>query len=89
MSDKVKGEIKADQKIVTELTLFMEQGLKTWLKEHPETRLLDVFMAAHSLHKVIIFEVAKRWAMEGVPEKKTYHMADLTFRRAMRDLRLG
>jgi hypothetical protein len=51
-----------------------------------EYKAKDVFMGVHNFHKLIVKDIAVKWHPE-IPAKQTVHMADQTFRRAMKELR--
>lgn len=81
-------DIKADMQTVVDMTTWiLRNGVDSYLKEHPGTSFIDAFMAMHSAHKIVISNIAANWALQGVPEEKTYRMADMSFRQAMRELR--
>lgn len=48
--------------------------------------IIDVFMIGHSFHKVVMLNVMARWQADGVPPETTYHLADMTWRNAIRQL---
>ena len=66
-------------------TEYLLGKLDEYLKEH-NLRDVDVFMIAHNFHGFIVKDMAKRWE-NGVPQHTTIRMADLTFRKALRELR--
>lgn len=78
--------IKASREVVEALTVHLEKALGEYTKEHPEATFADVFMAAHSFHKLVVRGIAVAWGAE-IPPAKTYEMADVTFRKAIRDLK--
>lgn len=82
----MSGNIEADPEKVAELTRYLLEQLDEYLQNHniPAT---DTFMAVHNLHVMIVTHIAKRWESI-VPEVQTYRMADMTFRKAIRELRL-
>jgi hypothetical protein len=80
-------EIKADKDKVEGLTKFIMEQFDTYCQTN-QIGLLEAFMAAHNVHKQVVTNIAVHW-MPGIPLAKTCSMADLTFRRAMRDMRLG
>lgn len=88
MSDtKVTDNVSARQEVVEDGTKYLADRFIEYVQEHKDITLIDVFMMCHSFHKLIVNDVAARWELEGIEASKTYQMADLTFRQAMRDLR--
>lgn len=77
--------LQGDAQRINEIQKFLLEALDAWLKDHP-TRDIDVFLAAHNFHRFIVQSMSTRWE-PGVPAWNTLRMADLTFRKAMRDLR--
>lgn len=78
----------ADHEKVVEITTFMGEALEAWLKDHPESKDIEVFMAAHNFHKMVVLGVAKRWEdILGSPKNQTLRVADMTFRQALREER--
>lgn len=79
--------VMADSDMVDEITDFLLKSINEWIQEkNLEFRYLDLLMAVHSFHKVIVLDIAKRWERNGIPRQKTFQMADKTFHGAMRDL---
>lgn len=82
--------IKANADNVKAITQFLiTNGVDAWVKEHPDTQAIDLFMAGHSIHKYIVSQIAVTWSRNGIPPDKTIRMADQTFRKAMRELWRG
>lgn len=80
-------EIKADTELVDAMKIWIiDKGIKSWMDENPNTRQIDMFMAIHNVHKSIIVAIAKQWE-PGIPANQTLRMADMTWRKAMRELR--
>lgn len=81
-------DVKANlEKVETIKQWILEKGIVSWMEANPETTQIDMFMAIHNVHKVIITSIAKQWE-PGIPAYQTYRMADMTWRQAMRDLKL-
>lgn len=76
-----QGNREVIEKAVGELLLVVNK----YLVENRVT-LLDSFLIAHSLHKVLVFGIAMNWDMQGTPAEKVYREADMTWRVAMREL---
>lgn len=76
------------EKTVNEMTQFvLEHGLEVWVREHPDTLLVDLLMTGHNIHKIVAKTVATRWeASDNMPAQQTLRIADLTFRKAIREL---
>lgn len=83
-----RGNYTANPENVENIQNFFLARAEEYLTRGEETNLLDLFMGVHSFHKMIVVFCGKKWLEEGgVDMKKTYQMADLTFRSAMRELR--
>lgn len=78
-------DIKAPAEEVIAMTNFLLEQIKEYVKEH-EIQMISVFMACHSAHKVVVNDLAARWSLEGIPPHRTARMADMTWRKAMKDL---
>lgn len=79
--------IKADGVQVANLTDFLlQECLEPWLQKHPEMTLVDIFMGIHNFHWMMVKTIARSWE-PGVPSHRTYRMADMTFRDAMKRLK--
>lgn len=72
--------------------LAIEQFTDAFLKlvgsyaiEMKMTRL-DLFLAINSLHKLVVADIATRFALDSIPPERTYRMADQQFHHAMREL---
>lgn len=76
----------ADLERVEAATHVLVNSFLKYLGENP-TPMTDVFMIIHNFHKRMVREVALRWATEGIQPKDVFRMADMTFRRAMREMR--
>ena len=80
-------EITADQEKVTAMTKYvMQNGVDAYLMEHKDISLIDCLMVSHNIHKLMVTRIAEQWVKLGIPAEKTYRMADLTFRKAIRQL---
>jgi len=77
----------ANESQVLGIANFMVDKLNEYLKEHP-TNLKDVFMGVHMFHKRIVVDIAAKMVAEGIEANRTYRMADTTWRKAMRELKL-
>lgn len=84
---KNEEDIKANIEVVTDLATYLENALGEYCAQHKEIRQIDVFMGAHSFHKLIVRSMAILWGAEGMNQNQIYRMADMTFRKAMRELR--
>lgn len=79
--------IQADPVKVAELTDFLiNESLEPWLENHRDIRMVDIFMAVHNFHWMTVKSMAMQWE-PGIPSYKTYRMADMTFRDAMKRLK--
>lgn len=77
-------DIRGDAKKIQEITNFLfNEALVQYLKEHP-SRQVDVFMAVHNFHVRVVKDIAPQWE-PGIPKDVTFRMADMTFRKAMRE----
>lgn len=79
-------EITADPKEVEEIVTFLLTALDEYLKQTPKSSV-SVFMAVNNLHVLMTKDIARQWK-SATPEQHTMRMADLTFRRSIRELRL-
>lgn len=82
----MSSNIEANPENVAEVTKFLLEKFDEFLKQNnmPAT---DTFMGVHNFHVMMVQHIAKRWGSI-VPEAQTYRMADITFRKALRELRL-
>lgn len=79
-------DISGNTELIREMRdYFIEKGIEGWLNEHPDTTQVDMFMAAHNFHKYVVMMVATLWE-ENIPKNRTYRLADMTFRDAMKEL---
>lgn len=74
-----------DHERISELSNVLLDKLGEWVNEHPETEPIDVFMAAHSFHKLIVMTLAQQLEPQ-TPATQTFRNADMTFRKAMKEL---
>lgn len=79
-------EIEADPENVAKITTFLLEKSDEFLKENPMS-VIDLMMGFHNAHIMVIQECARR-LKTAVPEHQVLRMADLTFRRAIREIRL-
>lgn len=84
MSDELKG----DPVKIQAATDYLIDRFEEYAKEN-ELSLADVFMCGHNVHKIMVKNVAKRWSLNKMAEVKSYTMADMTWRQAMRELKRG
>lgn len=78
--------LEADPQRVSDLTSRLLTALNHELKDS-QYNAIDVFMAVHSLHKLIVVDMALRWSIESnISPDKTYRSAELTWRKTMQDL---
>jgi len=77
--------ITADTEVIRKLQEYMLEKLGEYVAENP-TREIDILMWAHNFHRYIVNDMARRWE-KNTPRHQTVRMADLTFRKAMRDIR--
>lgn len=79
--------VEANEDEVKKLTDFLIAKLDEYYHENP-TQAVDAFMALHNFHKLGIKSLAILWsASTSVNQNQVYRMADVTFRKAMRELR--
>lgn len=72
---------------VTEITEYLLHAMGLWLTEHPNTKHVDLMMGFHSAHKTVVHNIAKQWEKElNMPYQQTIRVADLSWRRAMKEL---
>lgn len=87
MTTDAKGNVLVNVEKVEEIVNWLvEKGLESYLTEHEDVQQADVFMAVHNFHKYIVLSIAMQWESQ-VPVNQTLRMADMTFRKAMRELR--
>lgn len=79
-------DIKADMANVVEITNHVLKNLQEYLNEHP-TSLVDLLMGIHSAHKVVVLDIAHKWSNEKLGQEHVLRMSDMTFRKAMRELK--
>ena len=78
--------LEANPERVSELTARLLTALNLELKE-TQYNAIDVFMAVHSLHKLIVVDMALRWSIDSnISPDKTYRSAELTWRKTMQQL---
>lgn len=70
---------------VVDVTNVLLSAMNEFLAANP-TSSLDVFMGVHTFHKFVVKDIAIK-SMPDTPFVNTVHMADITFRKAMRELR--
>jgi hypothetical protein len=85
-TNMANGEIEADPEIVAAGTTYLLEKYNEYLREHPISAI-DTMMIFHNAHVMVAKEIARK-LKTAVPEHQTYRMVDLTFRRAIRELRL-
>lgn len=66
-------------------TNFLLNQLAEYTTENP-TSVVEMFKIVHNFHRLVIKDVAAKWAKGGTPEEHIYRMADMTWRKAMREL---
>lgn len=89
MPDKFKmdpDDIKADADNVRMFTDTMLKLTGMYLANE-QISVIDVFFGIHNLHKLMVADIATRFASDSYPAEKTYRLADMQFRKAMRDLK--
>lgn len=79
-------EVVANFEKVNAMTKVLLDTFNQYLTENPQSAT-DVFMSVHNFHRVLVLNLAKEWEKEGIPIYQTYRMADMTFRKAMREER--
>lgn len=80
------ANIEANQESVASLTMHILEAVDRYLREKP-TSSVDVFMSIHNAHVMIANNCAEEWKSIHKPSH-TLRMADMTFRKAIRELRL-
>lgn len=80
------GEIEANPEVVSEITTYLIEKMDEYLRDNPQTEV-DVFMAIQNFHVMMVRHTVQRWK-NAIPEAQIYRMADMTFRRMIRELRL-
>lgn len=78
-------DIKAPTEEVEAMTIYLLEKIKEYVQTN-QVQMISVFMACHSAHKIVVNDLAKRWTLEGIPIDKTARMADMTWRKAMKEL---
>jgi len=79
------GTIKADPEKVAAGAKYLMLAFEEYLKGEPQSAT-DSFMIAHNFHRAMIETIAHSWE-PNIPTNQTYRMADMTWRKAMRELR--
>lgn len=77
--------LEADKETVDVHTNWLVNEFNKHAAEH-QLGMLDVFMIVHSFHKVIVYNIAARWVLDGFAPEKTLHLADMTWRKAIESL---
>lgn len=80
------GDITGNQEEITKFTNWLLEKIGEYVKDNQVT-LIDAFMTAHNVHKRVVDDIAKRWSIDSFPVDRTYRLADMTFRQAMRELK--
>lgn len=78
----IKGNAEA-------IELFTDTILKIigmYVQQQPTT-MIDYFLTINNVHKLVIHDLAARWALDSHPEEQTYRMAERMFRESMREMR--
>lgn len=78
--------VVSDSNIVNPSTEALLGVISAYMIEN-KIRFIDAFMIMHNLHKIMISAIAQDWEPQGIPKEKVFRMADMTFRKAMREMR--
>lgn len=76
---------QANEQEMIDFTNYLLEKSNDYLAIHP-MNLIDALMASHNFHKKMIWNIAKEYARIGNDPIKVYRMADMTFRKAMKNL---
>lgn len=77
---------KGDKEKIEAFTDYLWKQFVEYTQEH-ETTLIDALLVGHSLHKIVVMEIAAKWELEGHRAERTIRMSDQTWRLAMKDLK--
>lgn len=81
----MNNDIQANPELVAKASDDIEAFLEKYFTEN-KLDLATCFMAIHNGHKRMVVKIARLWSINGVAEKQTYRMSDMTWRKAMRAL---
>lgn len=84
----MNNNVQANLELVAKATDDIEAFLDKYFTEN-KLDLATCFMSIHNGHKRMVVKIARLWSINGVAENQTYRMSDLTWRKAMKELRLG
>jgi hypothetical protein len=78
--------LEADPQHVSEGATKMYVIFQEMMEEKKWT-ILDAFMIAHSFHKMVLLAVMVRWRLDSIEPEKTLHLADMTWRNAIQQIK--
>ena len=81
-----EGDVIGNQEEITKFTNWLLNKVGEYLVEN-NVSYIDTFLSLHNTHKRIVDDIAKRWAIDGFSADRTYRLADMTWRKAMRELK--
>lgn len=79
------NDIQANPELVAKMTDDICDYIEKYLIEN-QISLIDALMGSHNIHKRMVVKIARLWSINGVAEKQTYRMSDMTWRKAMKAL---
>jgi hypothetical protein len=77
--------IKGNPAVIEEMSTTILKLIGMYLDRVPVT-MLDYFLSINNVHKLVIADLATRWAKDSHPEEETYRMADRMFRASIKEM---
>lgn len=80
------NDIQANPEVLAKATDDLTAYVEKYFSDN-KIDLATCFMCVHMIHKRLVVKIARVWSINGLAELQVYRMADLTFRKAIRELR--